>query len=107
MSERPQKITIASLTWSIDFNPKLAANVFGMCDSAKLLIQISSTPDQEEVRRSTLLHEIMHALFFTYGFKPTFDEKTETEEEIVSFMSSALYDTLIKNPDVASYIFKG
>ena len=103
-TKRPKEIVIASLKWRIDYNPKLSANTFGMCDSAKLLIQIASTPDSEEVRKSTLLHEIIHALFFTYGFKPNFEDRDDTEEEIVSFISSALYDTFAKNPEVSRYI---
>jgi hypothetical protein len=104
--KRPEKIIIASLEWRIDYNAKLGASVLGMCDAAKYLIQISKTPDIEDVRRATLLHEVLHAIWFTYGFKPTADEKHEVEEEIVSFVSSALFDVFACNPDLAAYISK-
>ena len=105
--ERPESLYIGSLEWTIDWNAKLKAGTLGLCDQAAFLIRISKTPDREDVRRSTLFHEIIHAIWFTYGFRPALKDHHDHEEEVVSFISSALYDTFVSAVHVAYYIFQG
>lgn len=104
-SNKPEKISIASVEWSIDWDAKLKAGTLGLCDAAVYLIKISSSVEAEDASRSTLLHEIIHALYFTYGFRPSQKDAHDHEEEVVAFLSSALFDTMIKNPTVSSYLF--
>jgi len=91
--------------WSIDWEAKLKSGTLGLCDAASYLIKISAAIEGEDARRSTFLHEIIHSIYFTYGFRPSQKDAHDHEEEVVAFLSSALFDTMIKNPDVAAYLF--
>lgn len=104
-SSKPDKIIISSLEWSIEWNAKLKSDTLGLCDAALYTIKISNALEAEDAIRSTLLHEIMHAIYFTYGFRPSQKDSHDHEEEVVAFLSSALFDTLLRNPAVLSYIF--
>lgn len=103
--ETPSEIYIGSLRWSIDWNAKLKSGTLGLCESSDFEIKISKHLKSDDSKRSTLLHEIIHAIYFTYGFKPSQKDAHEHEEEVVAFVSSALYDTLVRNPSVAYFIF--
>lgn len=104
-SSKPEKIVVASVEWSIDWEAKLKSSTLGLCDAASYLIKISGLIEAEDARRSTLLHEIIHSIYFTYGFRPSQKDSHDHEEEIVAFLSSALFDTMVKNPEVATYLF--
>lgn len=107
MSNKPVNITIASVEWTIDWESKLKSGTLGLCDAASYTIKISALLEKEDARRSTLLHEIIHAIYFTYGYRPSQKDAHDHEEEIVAFLSSALFDIMIKNSEVFTYIFAG
>jgi hypothetical protein len=104
--ERPDYLYIGSIRWTIEWDAKLKAGTLGLCEQAAFTIRISKTPDSEDVRRSTLLHEIMHAIWFTYGFRPSIKDPDDHEEQVVAFLSSGVYDTMVNNLHVAYYIFE-
>lgn len=96
---------IASVLWEIDWNCDMKKGFLGYCDCEKYTIRISSSIKKEDIRRSVLLHEISHAIWFSFGFSPTKADAYESEEEIVSFFSTAYYDTFVNNLNVAGYVF--
>jgi len=104
-SNIPNKIEIGSLEWKIDWNADLRSNVLGVCDSKIFTIKISKKSPTVKIKKSTLLHEILHAIYFTYGFTPCQKDSHDHEEEVVSFLSSALFDVLSQNPALHYYIF--
>ena len=91
--------------WAIQWDSKLKSGTLGLCDSANYTIKISQNIKAEDVLRATLLHEVMHALYFTYGFKPESSNRYEGEEEVVSFISSGMFDIFCQNTKLAKYIF--
>lgn len=101
----PTEMYIGSIRWTIDWDAKLKSGVLGLCESADFQIKISKHLKSDDARRSTLLHEVIHATYFTYGYRPSQKDSHEHEEEVVAFISSALYDTFVRNPDVAYFIF--
>lgn len=50
----------------------------------------------------TLVHEVMHAMFFQAGGRAHWD--MEEEEKFVSMLSGPLTDTLKRNPELVKYI---
>lgn len=64
---------------------------------AKIGIAPNQTPYEEA---NTLLHEILHAIVYTYGL----DLKPATEELVVTKMANGLCELLIRNPKVVRYL---
>jgi hypothetical protein len=103
--KKPIKFILASVEWTIEWDAKLKSGTLGLCDSETYSIKISKSIEREDARRSTLLHELMHAIYFTYGFKPSQKDSHDHEEEVVSLLSSALFDVLFCNANLTSYLF--
>jgi hypothetical protein len=103
--KRPNEVIIGSLKWKIVWDRKLVEGTFGICDYSVFEIAISDFIKNEDVKKSTLLHEILHAASFNYGFHVPDGGKSKREEAFVSFASSVIYDILMVNPDVKNYIF--
>jgi hypothetical protein len=101
----PSKIIVGSVAWKIVWNADLENETLGLCESSKYEIHISKTVEALDAKRSILLHEILHAVYFTYGFRPTQKDHHEHEEEVVSFLASALFDTFARNQDIAAFVF--
>lgn len=70
----------------------------GLCDHQRQTIYID--PDMEiDAIVDTLLHEIMHFIFYITG--GTNELGAEQEEKVILFLGSMLLDTIRRNPDVA------
>lgn len=104
-SNRPDSMYIASVLWQIDWECDMKKGYLGYCDSEKYTIRISSSIEKEDIRRSVLLHEISHAIWFSFGFSPNSKKIYDLEEEVVSFFATTYYDTFVNNLNVAGYIF--
>ena len=77
----------------------IQAGRFGECDTSLAIIRVDDGWSKEKAA-NTLLHEIMHAIFFEYNMC---DE--DDEERIVCTMSNALITVMTDNPIVSLYIF--
>ena len=87
------KIKVGVFEYQVNFIGNFADSTghLGQCDSNKLIISI----DQNllpEVKRTTLLHEVLHACCNYVGI-----EGEMNEEEYVTRISNILYQTLKEN----------
>lgn len=82
-------MTLNGLTWKVKFDANLTENLFGQTNYANLTIYLNPNCCAQTLTR-TLLHEVIHAYFYSYGlhFAPEFDR-----ENICEFFSHA-YNTI-------------
>ena len=78
---------------------ELETGLFGYGDHKALIFGISSEAALD-VQKETLMHEVLHALFWLVG-KPL---TTDAEEDVVARLSPLLLDTLQRNPTLVSYL---
>lgn len=76
----------------------------GFYQSSKAMICINEKQCASE-QFATLVHEMLHAVFFTYGMREIITDK-EDEEYIVNTMSGALIDMFRNNPFLLNGIKK-
>jgi Zn-dependent peptidase ImmA (M78 family) len=77
---------------------RIPPDLYGLCDKGKHTISLH--PDQSAVRlRSTLVHELLHALCDLTGVD---DDKAE--ERIVTVLAPALLEVLRKNPRLVDWL---
>lgn len=72
-------------------------------------------PDQSKIRikdglegreqLNTILHEVLHAIIYTYGLKKDF-KTDEEEEKIVNALGNGLTEALVRNRGLAEFIGK-
>ncbi len=60
-------------------------------------ITINDCDDVEE-NRNTALHEVLHAIIYTYGMRHFFDGSSDTEEQFVGTFTEALLAFMRDNP---------
>ena len=98
----PKKVKVAYRDIAIEeFCPIKAAEAqrYGEYDNHKNVIRIDTS--HGEVKAAyTLLHEIMHCVYFYYDMS-----QKDEEEAIVTKSSTGLIQVFRDNPDVMSYIF--
>lgn len=80
----------------------------GTCDANGARLNIRITPNvHEQILRETLLHEIIHAIWWTLGLRE-FPIKTKdleaSEEEMVLRLTHPLLAVIQENPDVMAYL---
>jgi hypothetical protein len=67
------------------------------------LQQILIAPEQgDDSKADTLLHEILHYIFYITGGSNEFGN--ETEEKMIMHIGSTLLDTLRRNPQATKYL---
>lgn len=116
---RPDKIKIGPFTWDIDYKAegKLkdihragGEDMMGCTFPDKLLILIGVDERPEQAIKDTFLHELLHAIIFTFSIKVPFsmDEKEEFEREevLVSQLSSGLLDTMQTNTHLMDWLLR-
>ncbi len=75
--------------------------LLGRCDEAQLTIHVE--PDQADgQKRDTVLHETLHALVASTGLAEQLDG--DLEELIVRALSTAVLDTLRRNPKLVAFL---
>ncbi len=96
---RPRTVKIGSTRWKILY-PRTIEGAVGLTFGSKHEIHVlSGLPEQE--MRATLLHELLHAIAWAYGFHP---DKSELEESVVSLFSTPLLTILQENATLARYL---
>lgn len=79
----------------------------GNCDHHNQRIMVDHTQSAQMVQE-TVLHEFLHACFFTSGLTSRLSAFMETnlEEDIIAALSPLLYDSFIRNKEFFREFFK-
>lgn len=113
MSKKSQKLpskvrvgyqNVDVLVCSHDIDGRLE-DTEGFYQSSRAIILINERQCYSE-QFATLIHECLHAIFYTYGMREVITDK-EKEEYIVNTMSSAIIDLLRDNPALMDGIKHG
>lgn len=67
-------------------------------------IRIREGMDKRE-KLNTVLHELFHAIVYSYGIKRDFKDD-EQEEKLVNVFGNGFTEVLIRNPDLMEFIKK-
>jgi len=97
----PKKIKIANHVYTIEeWEPDLAlaTGCFGLCQNNELNIKISTDYSQSQIKE-TLLHEVLHAINWTYHI-----EEGDCEERTVTAMASALSQVFQDNKEFREFL---
>lgn len=88
------KVKIGGITYDIEQKESVEVNqdknYYGVCNFKNAIIEISNTVNEQR-QEQTLIHEIMHAVFYEAGIE------LENEEEIVNRASLVWYQVLKEN----------
>lgn len=95
---RPKKVIIAHTPWKIVYDPELLDA--GLCWHTSHEIHVCSSMPEQGIR-SALLHELLHAVAWTYGFHPDMDD---LEESVVSLFSVPVLTLLQENATLRQYL---
>lgn len=95
----PKHVRVGPFTYRIAVTPDI--DEFG--HTANDVHRISINVDQSTVSmKDTLLHEVLHACFFTVNLRDQVDY--EAEERIVRRLSTILLQVLRSNPKLVEYV---
>lgn len=95
----PNKFKIIGFDWVVKNNKDVIAEggVFGSTHTYTQTIFLDPETTQQK-KEQTFLHECMHAIWWQTGLGKRYDkDKAIIEEEIVSALSSGLYQVLKEN----------
>ena len=98
----PKTIKIANHVFNVaewNSNEASAHGRFGECDCNTLSIRISTAHPDSHIRE-TLMHEILHAIFWSYGVKDIDDE-----ERTITGLAVGLSQVWQDNPKLYKQIF--
>lgn len=104
MAELPSEMRIGTRIYKLEFIKDLKASddptedLDGECSDGTYIKINSNNP--EVVTKSTLLHEIIHAIGYYIG-----DDDLVNSEGKVTALANVLYDLLITNPEVLNFLF--
>ena len=97
----PKSLRIAAFTFEIEeFHPMAAAACRRYGEFSAMEMRIRIDPQAGDVKTvDTLMHEITHAIFWSYGI----DDKDE-EERVAGFMGTAWTQIYRDNPDLLRFL---
>lgn len=95
-----KKLKIGALDWDYDdgANIKEMGNDLGFCDYEKLSIKIKKKIP-EDIKKVTIIHELLHSFFFSGGNSP------KNEEDIVDLLANQFVMFIQNNPTFFKKIF--
>lgn len=90
------KLKIGGFEWTVEENEEVAGtnDVFGLNFPKEQIIYLKPNLTKQ-LRSETLIHEVLHAIFWQTGLDTEFDD--EQEEKIVSALAHGLYQVLRDN----------
>ena len=98
----PTDVTVAGRIYEVNVETREWAeehNLLGQCDSATQVISLSPTHSTHEQMLDTLLHEILHAIWYQYRVYHTMPiDQDAREEALVDTLGSALAQVFLENP---------
>lgn len=94
----PKTLKIGGFMWKIHQNQHVSneGNSFGSTHTRHQNIFIEPSETQQK-KEHTLLHEVMHALWWQTGLSSRYKEDKKIEEEVIDAISSGLYQVLKDN----------
>lgn len=112
---RPKLVRVFFLDYHINWYTEaewlmspLDDNLQGQCDSQASCIHIRIQPAvSEQILRETLLHEILHAIWWHMGLRDNpvkHDDAEVNEEEMILRVSHGLLTVQQDNPDLMRYL---
>lgn len=100
----PKTITIGPLTYQVKYVKKLQNAdkdpLNGQICLGEGVIKIDPSA-HEDHQRSTLMHEILHGVFYMAGIGAEPDHQV-LDEELITRIAPILMDTLMRNPGIVS-----
>jgi Zn-dependent peptidase ImmA (M78 family) len=91
-----KSVLIGSFEYDIEESDKMVDN--GSIDTEKLKIHIDSTID-EQVKRQTLWHEIIHALMHQFGLS-----LSDHDEKMIDNLAHGICQVIRDNPKIGKSI---
>lgn len=95
----PKTLRILGFDWEIkkDKNVAYEGSIHGSTHTGSQIIFLEPD-DTKQKNEQTLLHEVMHALWWQQGLNARYSgEQKKFEEEIIAALASGLYQVLIDN----------
>lgn len=94
----PNKIKVLGFDWIVDENQNVAneGGVFGSTHHRKQIIFIDPSETQQK-KEHTLIHEILHTIWWQTGLTERFKKIENLEEEVVQTLAHGLYHVLKDN----------
>ena len=71
----------------------------GAFSAEKMIIWLHPKLENEQILAETLLHEIMHAIYFVFGVK-----EKDRQERVVSQMSVGMASAIADNPKLIAWL---
>lgn len=106
---KPRSVVVGQMRFKIIWNKDPSVmkknKCLGMCNFTSYEIWIAADLT-EESKRHVFLHEIFHAIWYSYGFNPRMIRKS-IEEDIVCLFTPTFLQVMDDNPDVTQYLFGG
>lgn len=99
--DKPTSLRILGREWVIEYPDSLrmeSEDLLGTCDTDNFTIYVRQ--NNIEAMRDTLLHEILHALWFVFCVP-----KKAKEEQTVRQLTAGLSALFDQNPDLYPYLF--
>lgn len=95
--ELPKELKIGGFQWTVEEQKDIAneSSVFGSTHTQSQKIFIEPGLNIQK-RDQTLLHEVMHAIWWQSGLERIFDDR-KMEEKVVHAMAMGLYQVLKDN----------
>lgn len=96
--EEIKRVNINGMIYGIVYVDQLEDDKVGEIDYTENIIRIEKHSNQ--FMKVTLLHEIIHGIFFHLGF-------TEQDEQVISALAHAIYNFVRDNPELIKSLQKG
>lgn len=100
MSKRPTTVKIGPCNWPITYVKQIGNNEAGITYQLEHRIEICSNMPEDGIK-ATLIHEILHAIAWTYGFHLP---NRNQEEAAVSLFAVPLLTFLRENTKIVQYL---
>lgn len=100
----PKVIYLGASDFEVRHMPNL--DLLGETQSDDAIIYIRNKQGAA-IKRDTLLHEVLHAIFFLSGLFKTVDMAKEEEEKIVVTITPWILAALRDNPALVDYLLAG
>lgn len=97
--KRPKKVKVAGFDIDlVDLKPHVGRGTFGEFSSLENVIRVDFSVNRIHMI-DTLLHEIGHAIYWTYGI-----HDTDEEERVVGVFATGWTQVYRDNPDLLEFI---
>lgn len=105
MAKLPQKVKIGPTTYTLSFMSKdqADAGVYGRTDPKADTIVINPSLCLGE-QQTTVLHEVLHAIFLTSNLTHVLDLDEKKEEQVIRMLEPFLLSLIRDNPKLMEYL---